>query len=1226
MAATYSKGDSVFFLHPEHSWVCGVVESYDEKKKLYSCKVNDPERVEARAGEVIEKLKEDDLAHLQADALSDRVDDLLNLTVLHDSTLLRCLYLRYMQDVIYTNIGAIVVAINPFNFTIEHYLEKNMVKYLAEGPVIQNNIPHSWAQAHNTYYEMINDSYDQCVLISGESGAGKTEATKIVLKYLSALSCLNGTEQEKAAGAAVGAKLGGCSPILEAFGNAKTVRNDNSSRFGKFVKVKFDPNGRLIGAHTTKFLLEKSRIVTAAPDERVYHAFYLVVRGKYKGSLHLEEDTKYKSINAGKCLHNKEFDTAEDFQEVCTAMTSVGMTEEDIHSAWLIPAGVLSLQNISFLPHGDGCTIDNDTAKYLSHAAKIWGLDEAALKHEFLTTTRILPGNQTATNPNDVTKANDCRDAMCKGMYDGVFGWIVDKCNQLCDIDAQGNWVGLLDIFGFEDFKFNSFEQICINLCNETLQNHYNHYIFTRDMDECKAEGIDVTAIKCPDNGPCLKLISGQGGILPLLDEACWIGGSDRSFVEKVSGAHGNHPFLTVPKLERDIFIVHHYAGNVRYDTNGWLDKNRDTLKDAVKSLVRASKDPIVRVSLPEPIPLELKKGKDLTVSGYFSQQLRELMELINSTNPHWIRCIKPHPKKQPRLFHGVQSMNQLESSGVLGTVKIRKAGYPVRIPHEKFVRRYMVIADDHSGDQAIMRSALARAGIEVPTRAQIGHTKMFLKADAYQWLEKVRVQALEDKIRRLQDTGRGYLARQQMWLMYIEKHRAALLAAKREREEQERAEREAAEKARREEEERLQRIREAEERARKEKEMKEAELRKGASLALQRYIRGGLARHKVYRTVIEQYRADFELEKEMRAAHDRAVAREIDVTRHRVERQWVSFLNSVDELQRFQETERARVQEKANQKRRIIAREIGKKEEAARAVLYEEAYKEAEMLFAKFEIIKKHKLELEAKARALEELAAKRRAANESSASPIRRPQPHLISRSAAAASDAKSRETLADYAIRRAMAFDASFTNTNGSLYHAPMNASGTIAPGAGTSFGTAGAASGNLSSIYGGGRSIGGPGALNTTNTSNSFVGRATTPRGTAQPSYGGPLSASSLFDRSKNRWARQEEWIDSRLPFEGAFHADPAYERHAYDGPYRAAPSAAAAQSTFRGRAMSPVAPAGAHRAAAPRASSSFGPRGPQAPPPSAYGGGGGAMSPVMRQQVRGAYEWHSVFNQ
>jgi myosin heavy subunit len=251
----------------------------------------------------------------------------------------------------------------------------------------------------------------------------------------------------------------------------------------------------------------------------------------------------------------------------------------------------------------------------------------------------------------------------------------------MCDVDVQGSWIGLLDIFGFEDFEKNSFEQLCINLTNETLQNHYNSYIFDRDMEECRAEGIDVTEIKCPDNAPCLRMIAAKGGIIPLLDEECALGqGSETSFLDKITSAFEGNPFFGRKKTSRTSFIIHHYAASVTYEIDGWLDKNRDTLKDAVKLMMRDSKDALVSRVLPEPIPADQKQGRGLTVGGFFNSQLQDLMAVINSTNPHWIRCVKPHPAKKPRMFDGMSANNQLESSGVLGTVKIRKAGYPVRI------------------------------------------------------------------------------------------------------------------------------------------------------------------------------------------------------------------------------------------------------------------------------------------------------------------------------------------------------------------------------------------------------------------------------------------------------------------------------------------------------------------------------------------------------------------
>ncbi|PBJ78521.1 myosin heavy chain MYA2-related [Trypanosoma cruzi cruzi] len=752
-------GSLCFFKHPLESWVVSRVISRDARG--YVVKTSDSER--KCVGEVFSDVTGDRVAACRDDLLDEEPDDLLALTVLHDAPLLRCLYLRYFRNVIYTNIGAIVVAINPFNYTIPWYQDSQMVNYLQEGPVIEKNLPHSWAQAHNTYYDMISDRVNQCIIVSGESGAGKTETTKIVMKYLAQVSCKEGTEDEKARSLEVGAKLDACSPILECFGNARTVRNDNSSRFGKFMRVKFNEKGQLVGAETTKYLLEKSRIVTAAEKERVYHSFYLLVRGTMGKTLWLEADTAYKSLNAGRCLQNSEYNTAKEYNEVIGAMTKIGISDEEVHSLWRCVGGILSLLNVTFDADGEGAQVQQATEKYLKDAVRLWRIEEATLRKEMVTTTLVVQKNETIKLLRP-TLALDARDALVKALYDGLFGWLVDKCNRMCDVAVSGNWIGLLDIFGFEDFTKNSFEQLCINLTNETLQNHYNKYIFERDINECREEGIDVTEVKCPDNSPCLQLIVGKSGIFALLNEECTLGkGSELAFLEKLDQAHtGKNSFFEKKKVSRDTFIIHHYAASVTYDVNGWLEKNRDTLKDGVKRMMRNSQDPLIREFLEAPLPPETR-GKRLTVGAVFRGQLDALMGVINTTNPHWIRCIKPHPAKKPLMFDGLQTMRQLESSGVLGTVKIRKAGYPVRNIFEKFNKRYNIIlgakAQGKSGRE-LAQMILIACGINSRAIAQLGKTKVFMKAEAFPIVERLRNESLLKLSLQLQSCGRAYLVR----------------------------------------------------------------------------------------------------------------------------------------------------------------------------------------------------------------------------------------------------------------------------------------------------------------------------------------------------------------------------------------------------------------------------------------------------------------------------------
>eukprot|EP01064_Diplonema_japonicum_P010307 TRINITY_DN1759_c0_g3_i1.p1 TRINITY_DN1759_c0_g3~~TRINITY_DN1759_c0_g3_i1.p1 ORF type:complete len:1376 (+),score=283.45 TRINITY_DN1759_c0_g3_i1:87-4214(+) len=752
-------GALCYFTHKEeHSWVLGKVKSWDGKKG--ACVSEDPKLPNLSAM----KLGEDDIYPVSKDVLGEDVNDLLSLTILHDATLLNCLKLRYYKDVIYTNIGAIVVALNPFNFKIPRYMDDQMPKYLAEGDRIEHNVPHSWAVAHNTYHELINDGQNQCILVSGESGAGKTEASKIVMKYLGAISCKRGEGDQKTAAQEVGSKINMASPILESFGNARTVRNDNSSRFGKFMKVQFSPEGFLVGAFVIKYLLEKSRIITAAKGERVYHSFYLICRAEAatRSKYEIGEDNTYKSVSSGKQFDNKEFNTTDEFNEVICAMKEVGIEEGDVDGVWRAVAGVLQIENTNFLEDGEGSKLDPKTESFVDKCVLCWCVDKNDFVKEFCTTTLTVAGTKVVKNLRPV-QAFDARDALVKTLYDEVFGWLVEKINDTLNVETSAQWIGLLDIFGFEDFETgNYFEQLCINLANETIQGHYNQFIFQKDMDECRAEGIDVACIEFPDNTPCLHMIAGKGGVLALLDEECSLGkGSDHGFLDNVCRTFKpNKKFFDKKTLAKDCFIIHHYAGSVSYDVTGALDKNRDTLKDSYKLLMRASSNDFIKERIQAPIE---KSGKRVSVGGFFKSQLKDLMDLINSTNPHWIRCVKPHPAKKPLHFHGVSTMGQLGSSGVLGTVKIRKAGYPVRLVFDMFWPRYRVIALEAGKGQGLTLSDALEGSKSVvfdvlgweQDMVQMGVTRVFLKAHAYIELEKAKKKALTASCLKLQAVGR---------------------------------------------------------------------------------------------------------------------------------------------------------------------------------------------------------------------------------------------------------------------------------------------------------------------------------------------------------------------------------------------------------------------------------------------------------------------------------------
>lgn len=492
------------------------------------------------------------------------------------------------------------------------------------------------------------------------------------------------------------------SPILEGFGNAATVRNDNSSRFGKFMKVQFDREGFLLGAFTIKYLLEKSRIIVANPKERIYHSFYLLCLGKDHSKYKIDRIQNFKSPLSGgtiKPTSNPNLPDDEDYVECMKAFDIVGVKSEQCDDIWRALAGILHLQNMTFTKKDEGSMLDAKSVQSLKNCSELWKVSYETFHTELLQTDYEIRG-QVTTKLHPPTLATDVRDALCKALYDNMFQWLVDAINKTTDAEVagpipDGKWVGLLDIFGFECFDINSFEQICINLANETLQGHYNDYIFRRDIEECQAEGIDVQGIPYPDNSPCCQLITKKGGIFSLLDEQCALGnaGTDAKFYDAVCNSSycSKNPFFKKGKLDKTKFTVRHYAADVPYETTAWKEKNADMLKPALRLMMRASRSEFLANLLDAPV----EDAKKITVAGFYKTQLTELMDLIEQTNPHWIRCIKPHPAKKPLYWDGVQVINQLSSSGVIGTVKVRKMGFPVRIPFHSFYVRFRCLNSD---------------------------------------------------------------------------------------------------------------------------------------------------------------------------------------------------------------------------------------------------------------------------------------------------------------------------------------------------------------------------------------------------------------------------------------------------------------------------------------------------------------------------------------------------
>eukprot|EP00667_Euglena_gracilis_P002113 EG_transcript_2113 len=772
---TYRVGEECFFRHPRDSWVVGQI-----------CGVADGGKFHVRCDEVGQGrlVGVEDLAPLVDGALQP-IGDLLHMPYLHDAALLHHIRRRYHDDIIYTALGPIVVALNPFTWDIPHYQDHHMAAYIAEGigglhggsrqPV------HCWSIAHSAYWQLRSTRSNQTILVTGESGAGKTEAVKIVLRYLAAVSTAEASAAVRERAKAITAKVDAASPIMEAFGNAKTLLNDNSSRFGKFVSVHFNDGGLICGCEITPYLLEKNRVVRHAAGERSYHSLYQLVAGASPADQQrwrLKADPlAYSCLAMGQAPAIPGVSDAEKYQEVRQAMSVVGMTTEEQDAVYRVCAAILHLTNVQFSPKAnDMCGVEGEAAQALSVAAEL-----LQIEMEVLLTSLTTRRTQLFVKNMNVAQAGDNRDALCKALYSGVFDYLIRRINAALmpptpiphtngrdhskhpeDSALNGtSWVGLLDIFGFEKFDCNSFEQLCINLTNERLQNHYTECIFRRDLKEYAAEGLEVGDIGYEDNQPTLDLLIGRGGLFELLDSECVnLTGTDANLLQHMTTQLAAWPAFQRPARLKEGFAIKHYAATVPYTIDGFREKNMDPVEQTLRDAVQASRCAFTRDLLgPSDPTVAARRGKKLaTVGSAFCQSLQALMARISTTNPHWIRCVKPHPAKQPRHFSGPEVMAQLACAGVLDTIHIRRAGYAVWMPHANFAARYRLLLSDSVRDPVLACKAVLKNVLH-DVDCQVGRTKVFLRDGAYNRLEVLRAAALHDTVVLVQRGARAALS-----------------------------------------------------------------------------------------------------------------------------------------------------------------------------------------------------------------------------------------------------------------------------------------------------------------------------------------------------------------------------------------------------------------------------------------------------------------------------------
>ncbi|KAE9589640.1 putative myosin ATPase [Lupinus albus] len=707
------------------------------------------------------------------------VDDMTKLSYLHEPGVLQNLKIRYELNEIYTYTGNILIAINPFQ-RLPHIYGAHMMQQYKGAPFGELS-PHVFAVADVAYRAMVNEGKNNSILVSGESGAGKTETTKMLMQYLAFLGGRAATE-----GRTVEQQVLESNPVLEAFGNAKTVRNNNSSRFGKFVEIQFDKSGRISGAAIRTYLLERSRVCQINDPERNYHCFYLLCNApqeeveKYK----LGNPRSFHYLNQSKCYELADISDAREYLATRRAMDIVGISQKDQEAIFRVVAAILHIGNIEFCKGKDvdSSIPKDDNAKFhLKTTADLLMCDADALEDALCKRVMITP-EEVIKRSLDPQSAAVSRDGLAKTIYSRLFDWLVDKINSSIGQDPNSKClIGVLDIYGFESFKFNSFEQFSINFTNEKLQQHFNQaksqttlhtsslliavfsHVFKMEQEEYTKEQIDWSYIEFVDNQDVLDLIEKKpGGIIALLDEACMFPKSTHeTFANKLYQTFKSHKRFIKPKLSRTDFTVAHYAGEVTYQSDQFLDKNKDYVVPEHQDLLGASKCSFVAGLFP-PLPEESSKSsKFSSIGSRFKLQLQQLMETLNSTEPHYIRCVKPNNLLKPAIFENMNIMQQLRCGGVLEAIRISCAGYPTRRPFFEFVNRFGLLASEametNYDEKTVCKKILDKMGLK---GYQIGKTKVFLRAGQMAELDARRAQILSNAAKSIQRRIRTHQAR----------------------------------------------------------------------------------------------------------------------------------------------------------------------------------------------------------------------------------------------------------------------------------------------------------------------------------------------------------------------------------------------------------------------------------------------------------------------------------
>ncbi|XP_015227478.1 PREDICTED: myosin heavy chain, fast skeletal muscle-like [Cyprinodon variegatus] len=744
--------------------------------------------VETEGGKTV-TVKEDDI-HPRNPPKFDKIEDMAMMTHLNEPCVLYNLKDRFASWMIYTYSGLFCVVVNPYKWlpvydavVVSGYRGKKRI----EAP------PHIFSVSDNAYQFMLTDRENQSILITGESGAGKTVNTKRVIQYFATIAVTGGKKAEATAGKIQGSledQIIAANPLLEAYGNAKTVRNDNSSRFGKFIRIHFGTSGKLASADIETYLLEKSRVTFQLSAERSYHIFYQLMTGHkpelLEALLITTNPYDYHMISQGE-VTVKSINDVEEFIATDTAIDILGFTADEKFNIYKLTGAVMHHGNMKFKQKQREEQAEPDGTEVADKIAYLLGLNSADML-KALCYPRVKVGNEMVTKGQTVPQVNNAVSALCKSVYEKMFLWMVIRINEMLDTKQPRTFfIGVLDIAGFEIFDYNSLEQLCINFTNEKLQQFFNHHMFVLEQEEYKKEGIEWEFIDFGmDLAACIELIEKPMGIFSILEEECMFPkASDTTFKNKLIDQHlGKSKAFEKPKPGKGKAEAHfslvHYAGTVDYNITGWLDKNKDPLNDSVVQLYQKSANKLLCLLYAAHASAEAeaaaaggkkggkkKGGSFQTVSALFRENLGKLMTNLRSTHPHFVRCLIPNETKTPGLMENFLVIHQLRCNGVLEGIRICRKGFPSRILYGDFKQRYKVLnasvipegqfIDNKKASEKLLGS------IDVDhTQYKFGHTKVFFKAGLLGTLEEMRDEKLAELVTMTQALCRGYLMRKE--------------------------------------------------------------------------------------------------------------------------------------------------------------------------------------------------------------------------------------------------------------------------------------------------------------------------------------------------------------------------------------------------------------------------------------------------------------------------------